>query len=192
MVRQLLTVTGVAAAIILCQGRTADAGEFRAPYISDDGLTDGSRSGATAFEAGYVFELGNWSLTPVADLRAASDTPVGGADTQADRSSDMLVGRLGVRGAAKVHSRFGAIYSRLSLSFEHVFRTSAYQTVTGLSGGGRNGYYANRSEIDVMTLDAAFAMQLAKDVTGFVDYGAEIDPGSGIEHQAMLRLKFGF
>lgn len=196
MVRRLLTVTGVAAAVILCHGTTAGAGELSAPPIIGGTLTDGPLFIATAFEGGNASERGIWSLAMIADISTATGTPVGDTNTRAyspaDRSSDRPVGSLGVRGAAKVDSRFGAIYSRLSLSFEHVFRSSTHQTVSGLSGGGRNGYYANRSEIDVMTLDAAFAIQLAKDVTAFVDYGAEVDPSSGIEHQALMRIKFGF
>lgn len=196
MVRRLLTATGVAAAVILCHGTTAGAGEFSAPPIIGGTLIDRALFTAMAFENGDASDRETWSLAMVADLGTVGNSPFGSTNTRAsspaDSSSDRLVGSLGVRGAAKVDSRFGAIYSRLSLSFEHVFRTSAHQTVSGLSGGGRNGYYANRSEIDVMTLDAVFAVQLAKDVTAFMDYGAEVDPGSGIEHQALVRIKFGF
>lgn len=131
--------------------------------------------------------VGPWTFAPVAEIRATRD-----ALFNSPRDGGSQIASLGFRGAATVDSRFGAIYSRLSLSFDHALPTNDRRILTGLSGRGRNGYYASRSQIDVMMLDAAFALKFAPAVTGFADYAAEMDLGSGAEHQIALRLKFEF
>lgn len=176
-----------------------DRGTGSRLYPQANGETDGTSLYA-AVESGYMVDQGSWTFGPVAGLRFSRSEIDGYTETGAgplnltvsDQRDDSLVGSLGFRGAAKVDSRIGPIFSRLSLTFEHEFRANDHLVVTGLSGGGENGYYADDSEVDVMKLDAAFAMQMSNAVTGYVDYGAEMDLGSSTEHEVALRLKFAF
>jgi len=199
MVRQMLAATGVAVNLVLCIG-DADATEFHAQYAVGDGLTGDWLFSGTDIETGYAPEAGSWSFGPVASLgllrgdldgykRAGiADLPL----TVGGQRRDPLVGSLGVRGAAKVDSRLGPIFSRLSLTFEHEFRANDHLVVTGLAGGGKNGYYEVGSEVDVMKLDAAFAMHMSQAVTGYLDYGGQTDLDAGTDHEVALRLKFSF
>lgn len=176
-----------------------DRGTGSRLYPQANGETDGTSLYA-AVEGGYTVDQGSWTFGPIAGLRFSRSEIDGYTETGAgplnltvsDQRDDSLVGSLGFRGAAKVDSRLGPIFSRLSLTFEHEFRANDHLVVTGLSGGGENGYYADSTKVDVMKLDAAFAMQMSEAVTGYFDYGAEMDMGTGTEHEVALRLKFAF
>ena len=99
---------------------------------------------------------------------------------------------LGFHGAARIDSRIGTLYSRLSLSFEHEFQANGHRVVSGLSGAGRYGFYGDRSEVDVMAADAAFALRMSDAVFGLLEYGTEFERGAAAEHQITVRLRFAF
>ena len=179
MIRKMLAAAALAGATALGLGGTATADDAIAQYSFDDSAIDGLFASDAGWERWNASEFGTWTIGPSAGLRAG-------------RPEATLVGSLGFRGAAKLDSRIGAVYSRLSLSFQQEFETNGEGVISGLSGGARNGYYADRSEVDLMTLDADFALRMSSKVIGFVAYDADIDPGSAAEHQVMLRLKVEF
>ena len=135
--------------------------------------------------------IGPWTFQPVASLQTTG-SGVFGQMPGAGPAPGSLTASLGFRGAAKVDSRVGTIYSRLSVSFEHEFRANPHRVVTGSYAARRTGFYGDRSEVDVMTADALFAMRMSESVFGYVEYGAEMEPGGAADHQVVLRLRFDF
>ncbi len=166
-------------------GSPAIADEAPLSAVDWTGWKESTGGFEVAFGGGV--SAGPWTFAPVAALYMPRDEMF-----DIGRHGDALTASLGFRGAAKVESRFGAIYSRLSLSFADAVRASDPLVISGLSGGGRNGYYANLSRVDVMALDARFALQMSDGVTGYATYGAEMDLGSSAQHEVALRLKFRF
>lgn len=185
MNRTRAAATCFAVIFVACIGGQTRAGDASPSSAGWSGWIDDTGVDYAAF--GGETTAGLWIFGPVAEVHASRDGLFG-----TGRHGDAMTASLGFRSAAKVDSRFGAIYSRLSLSFERTFRTDRHQASIGYSGDRRLSGYAHRSEIDIMKLDADFAMQMSHAVTGFVDYGAEMDLGSGAEHQIVLRLKFDF
>lgn len=179
MIRKMLAAAALAGATVVGFGGTATVGDATGRYAFDDAQIDELFAAEAGWESWRASEFGSWTLGPSAGLRAG-------------RPETTLVGSLGFSGAAKLDSRIGAVYSRLSLSFQQEFEANGESVISGLSGGARNGYYADRSEVDLMTLDADFALRMSSTVIGFVAYDADIDPGSAAEHQIMLRLKLEF
>ena len=135
-----------------------------------------------AAPADDTIRAGSWVFGPVAGIRPGRDAISGGD------YGDVPVAVLGFRGLAKVDSRLGVLYSRLSLSFEHSIADRGRR----LAGGGPTGYYADRSALDVMTLDAAFALRMSDTMVGLLDYGAEMEFGSVAEHRAVVTLRVAF
>lgn len=179
MIRKILAAAALAGAMAVGAVGPAAAGDATTLYAFDDLPLDGVFAVEPGWDAWRASDFGSWSLGPSAGFRTG-------------RADAALIGGLGFRGAAKVDSRLGAIYSRLSLSFQHEFQSVTGDRISGLPGASKNGYYADQSDVDLMMLDADFALRMSPAVTGFVAYDAEIDPGSAAEHQVVLRLKFAF
>lgn len=185
MNRTIPAATCLAFIVAACFGGQAWAADAPRSSVDWTGWMGDTGDGKTAF-AGET-TAGLWTFGPVAEVRAARD---GLFDI--GPHGDAVTASLGFRSAAKVDSRFGAIYSRFGLSFERTLRPDGFEASIGNSRNRRPSVYAHRSEIDIMKLDADFAMQISQAVTGFVDYDAEMDLGSGAQHQIVLRLKFEF
>lgn len=137
---------------------------------------------------GLAQSAGPWTFEPVIAFRH-SDDPY--AEIMAAPTAPSMAG-LGFRGAARVDSRIGTFYSRLSLTFEHEFQANGHRVVTGLSGAGRYGFYADRSEVDVVAADAALALRMSEAVFGYLEYESEVEPGASAKHQVTIRLRFAF
>lgn len=195
MNKKKLAAKAVAIATVLWAGAPASAGDIGLQHPFDDDLffAVSSSEDVDRFKDGS-----SWTFGPMANLRLAGGALGDNIDgnrselTEFGHRSETLIGSLGFRSLAKVDSRLGAIYSRLSLSFEHALEVNDHLVVAGLSGGASNGYYAEFTQVDVMALDAQFAMKMSDSVTGLFAYGAKTDLGSGAEHQILLRIKFGF
>lgn len=183
MSRELLAAACLAAAFIGCAGTGAYAGESETPVPDWFGPSDGNLLAGLGLDA--ALRAGPWTFRPVADLLPTTTGSF-------DRPVDTVTARLGFHGAAKVDSRVGAIYSRLSLSFEHEYRANQHQVITGPSAARRTGFYGDRSEVDMMTADAVFAMRMSGSTFGYVEYGAEMEPGGAADHQVILRFRFDF
>ncbi len=183
MSRNSLAAACFAAVLIGGAGMEARAGEYRAPAFEWLDPLDSRGIADTIFDEAPAGGL--WRFQPVAGIHATREGAFG-------RTSDALTASLGFRGAARVDSRVGTIYSRLSLSFEHEFRANPHRVVTGPSAARRTGFYGDRSEVDVMTADALFAMRMSEWAFGFVEYGAEMVPGGAADHQVTLRVRFNF
>ena len=189
MSRNSLVAACFAALLMACTGPGAWADENR-PSASNWLDPFDSRGFSDAIFDGALV-AGPWTLRPVAGIH----TNPSGAFGQLPglgRTSDTLTASLGFQGAAKVDSRVGTIYSRLSLSFEHEFRANPHRVITGSPAARRTGFYGDRSEVDVMTADAVFAMQMSEWTFGYVEYGTEMEPGGGADHQVALRFRFTF
>lgn len=183
MSRNSLAAACLAALLIGCAGMEARAGEYGASASEWLDPLDSRGVSDTVFDEAPAGGL--WRFQPVAGIHATRDGAFG-------RTPDALTASLGFQGAAKVDSRVGTIYSRLRLSFEHEFRANRHRVVTGPSAARRTGFYGDRSEVDVMTADALFAMRMSEWAFGLVEYGAEMEPGGAADHQVTLRLRFKF
>lgn len=136
--------------------------------------------------------VGPWTFTPAMTVRHTRTSVFGTANPFAGEPDPGMAVGLGFRGAARVDSRIGPIYSRLSLSFEHEFRAHDHQVITGLSGSGPYGFYRDRSEVDVLAAQAVFARRMSDTVFGFLGFGTEVEPGGSTDHQVTVRLRFDF
>lgn len=177
------------------------AGCLGTPALAEKADSTADRSGrvfATTesdplFDSGFAAgpRTSSWTIGPFAEIdvghRDASTT-----GTLFGPARENMTARVGFRGAAKVDSRVGAIYSRLSLSFEHELRADDPNVLSGYLGARRTGFYGDRATVDVMTADAVFAMPLSAATFGFLQYGAEVEPGGSTDHQVTLRLRFDF
>ena len=189
MSRNWLAAVCLAALWVGCGGTGARAGESQPPASDWFEALGGPAFAGAEFDGGPA--AGAWTFRPVAGIHPVA----GGAfdqDFGAGPASAASTAYLGFRGAAKVDSRVGTIYSRLTLSFEHEFHANPHRIVTGPSAARRTGFYGDRSEVDVMTADAVFAMRMSQWAFGFVEYGAEVEPGGAADHQVILRLRFDF
>ena len=189
MGRNSLAAGCLATLLIGSSGTGAWAGDSPPPAPQLLDALDRRAVSGPLFDGAIV--AGPWTFRPVAGVHA-SRVGVIGQPVDAGRSQEALTASLGFRGSATVDSRVGAIYSRLSLSFEHEFRANQHSVVSGASAARRTGYYGDRYEVDVMTADAMFAMRVSQSVLGFVEYGAEMDPGGAADHQVTFRLRFAF
>ena len=192
MNRKMLAAACLAAAVALGPAPGADAGEAD-PRFHDWIWRNGTDPGPEAILDDVVaVDAGAWTFAPVAGLRSSRGDLHGHAPSSVEGTGETVTASLGFRGSARVDSRIGTIYSRLSLSFEHEFRANDHQVITGLSGAGPNGFYGDRSEIDVLAADAAFAMRMSETVFGYLEYGSAFEPGGPVDHQVILRLRFDF
>lgn len=189
MGRNSLAAGCLAAFVIAVSGTGAEAGESQPSARQFFDALDARVIADSLFDDAIV--AGLWTFRPVAGFDISRDGAFG-RPADVSGSQEALAARLGFRGAAKVDSRVGAIYSRLSLSFVHEFRANQHRVVSGVSAARRSGFYGDRSEVDVMTADAVFAMRLSQSVSGFVEYGAEMEPGGAADHQVGFRLRFAF
>lgn len=188
MNRELRAAACVAALLTGCIASTASAGDT-GPADNRFGQFLAIAELDPAIEAGFA--AGPWTIGPIAEIRLpAGDAPL--SERLFERGREHPVAQLGFRGAARIDSRVGAIFSRLSLSFEHEFRANDHRVVSGYPAARRTGFYGDRAEVDVMTADAVFAMPLSKASFGLLEYGAEMEPGGSADHQVTLRLRFAF
>lgn len=189
---KVLAATCLAAAFAsgVCADAMASEGETRSINWSWPASPDHRQFVPLGGE--LAVEIGPWTFAPTVTVRRSAMSETGPADPfDRDPSPDMAVG-LGFRGAARVDSRIGTIYSRLSLSFEHEYRANDHQVITGLSGSGPYGFYGDRSEVDVVAAEAVFARRMSNAVYGFLDFGTEVQPGGSTDHQVTVRLRFDF
>lgn len=188
MNRELRAAAYVAALLAGCIASAASAGDTEP---ADDRF--GQLLSIADFDPtfGNGFAAGSWTVGPIAEIRL----PPGDASSTERlfaRGPELPEARLGFRGSAKIDSRIGALFSRLSLSFKHEFRANDHRVVSGYPAARRTGFYGDRAEVDVMTADAVFAMPLSKATFGILEYGAEMEPGDNADHQVTLRLRFAF
>ena len=184
-----LRTAGLATAVLMGCLATPALADDAPPAADWFGQAFANAAADPLFDTGL--SVGPWTIGPVAEIQLSSGGPSGAGYAFGQRA-DSRAARLGFRGAAKVDSRVGAIYSRLSLSFKHEFRANDHQVVSGYPGARRTGFYGDRAEVDVMTADAMFAMPLSAATYGFLEYGAEMEPGNSADHQVTLRLRFDF
>ncbi len=180
MSRKKLAAAMCAAAIVWGTGTSAIAG---------DGAWPSDTPFSTALsETGLELSAGPWTFGPM----IAFGPPNDGYAELTTASGPSTAAELGFRGAARVDSRIGTLYSRLSVSFQHEFQANDHLVVTGLSGAGRYGFYGDRSDVDVVAADAALALRMSEAVFGYLEYGTEVEAGATTEHQVTLRLRFAF
>ena len=184
MNREMRAAAYVAALVTGCIANAASAGDTEPAH-------DRFGQILAVAELDPTFAAGPWTVGPIAEFRLPP------SDASA---TERLFGRgqghpemhLGFSGAARIDSRVGAIFSRLSLSFKHEFRANDHRVVSGYPAARRTGFYGDRAEVDVMTADAVFALPLSAATFGFLEYGAEMEPGDSADHQVTLRLRFDF
>ncbi len=171
--------------VVTVQGTTARAGNCAL------GCQNPLRADAdSAIPTDGTNPAGARTFGPILDFRAGRENLF--RQLPGRGQSAEVTASLGFRGATTIDSRVGAIYSRLSLSFEHEFRANDPHVVSGWSGRRRTGFYGDRSEVDMMTADAVFAMRMSRSSFSFLEYRAEMVPGGSPDHQVTLRLRFDF
>ncbi len=126
MIRKMLAAAALGGAAVLGLGGIATADGVTAQYSFDDPAINELFAAEAGWDSWDASEFGSWTIGPSAGLRAGSPETT-------------LIGSLGFRGAAKLDSRIGAVYSRLSLSFQQEFEANGEGVISGLSGGARTG-----------------------------------------------------